>query len=527
MKNNRSLAIVLVLLLLLGIFWWREQEQSLGIDNDYKLFINLEDLSKWKFYSQQDFELFQQDYRNNKLEDIYITDFLFDGVSMYRPYDLEDFIEMQDTNLEVEPLQITVINIHKPGVVNVTGEIGRAMIAINTNNQTQDFIIELNNVELDTKTKKVPAIYAYNKDRTYDKSKVVIRTLENTKNYILGGKLKKISLVPKEALESYASNYPGETAFNYKKYSSYYGIYPSEKIVEVLFAKVEALEEDFLEGAPAFYYKASGAISSDVDLVFEGKGYLEVISKNKEGIESKGNLSFLGSTGDYVVKSMNDSINTTTNSFEIPNARNQLTIDVQSLIAIVASDSEEGDAIDSCGEIIINHGRILALSNTKVDTGLDSTILAKINGGTILSIGEMVEPISTKSKNNYMLLYFSEEQQEGKNYTFMDKNNQVFFSFTSDRPFKSLTFSSPELKEGRYILCEGKNISGSQEYGLYSDITSIENENQYAYFQKMKEQKNISYNALRNRIFPEAKEKDFNITKNPNIFLGVSRLQTK
>ena len=126
-----------------------------------------------------------------------------------------------------------------------------------------------------------------------------------------------------------------------------------------------------------------------------------------------------------------------------------------------------------------------------------------------------------------MLLYFSEEQQEGKNYTFMDMNNQVFFSFTSDRPFKSLTFSSPELKEGRYILYEGKNISGSQEYGLYSDITSIENENQYAYFQKMKEQKNISYNALRNRIFPEAKEKNFNITKNQNIFLGVSRLQTK
>lgn len=57
------------------------------------------------------------------------------------------------------------------------------------------------------------------------------------------------------------------------------------------------------EGDHLYFYKASGAISSDIDLYFEGEGYLEVNSKNKEDIETKGNLTLSGGTGDYVIYS--------------------------------------------------------------------------------------------------------------------------------------------------------------------------------------------------------------------------------
>jgi len=100
------------------------------------------------------------------------------------------------------------------------------------------------------------------------------------------------------------------------------------QIKKILFATVNADNEDLSDGDPVNYYKASGAISSDIDLYFEGTGYLEVTSKNKEGVETKGNLTFSGGTGDYVINAQDDCLNTTTDSKEINNARNTLTIDV-------------------------------------------------------------------------------------------------------------------------------------------------------------------------------------------------------
>ncbi|MDD7630263.1 MAG: carbohydrate-binding domain-containing protein [bacterium] len=121
---------------------------------------------------------------------------------------------------------------------------------------------------------------------------------------------------------------------NYGIYTSYYGIYTSNKIDNILFAKVTADKEDLQDGNPYYFYKASGSISSDIDLYFAGDGYLNVTSKNKEGIETKGNLYLGDGKGDYVINAMDDCINTTT-SFQAENVRNDLVIIVIILLIIV------------------------------------------------------------------------------------------------------------------------------------------------------------------------------------------------
>ena len=218
------------------------------------------------------------------------------------------------------------------------------MISVNTNNTKGDINIILNGVNIDTDSKKVPAILVYNKDITYTLSKVTIIPKENSKNYIEGGKLKKISLIGSDELDSY---------------TNYYGVYTKEEINNILFAKIQADNEDLQDGDPYYFYKGAGAISSYIDLYFEGSGYLEVTSKNKEGIETKGNLTFSSGIGDYVVNALDDCLNTTTTSKQ-NNARNTLTIDVNTLTAIVdaGDDVDEGDSIDSNGKLIINGGTI-------------------------------------------------------------------------------------------------------------------------------------------------------------------------
>ena len=170
-------------------------KKTLEKSSDY--LINLTELtyqendntSKLKVYTQNEFNDFLNDYSNNNLPDVYITEFLFDGVSMYKTYDLDDFIE-EGNDLEVKTLKITNLSINNIGNYELTGEI-KGMISVNTNNTKGDINIILNGVNIDTDSKKIPAILVYNKDITYTLSKVTIIPKENSKNYIEGGKLKK------------------------------------------------------------------------------------------------------------------------------------------------------------------------------------------------------------------------------------------------------------------------------------------------------------------------------------------------
>lgn len=415
---------------------------------------------------------FLVDYKANNLSSVYVTDFLFDGVSAVKTPDLDDFIEKDSNDTEIKALDIKVINVNTTGNVELTGELTGAMIGVNTNNISSDINLILNGVKLDTDSKKAPAIFVYNKDKNYTDHKVTIKTASGSENILEGGKLKKVSLLGSDKLDDYKGNYSGDSLDNYNKYSSYYGIYTSEQIENVLFATVQADNEDLQDGDPLYFYKASGAISSDIDLYFEGEGFLKVTSKNKEGIETKGNLTFSGGTGDYEIYSQDDCLNTTTASSSNTTVRNDLTINVNSLLASVSADADEGDAIDSNGKLTINGGTVYAFAHpTSQDAGLDSTGGTYINGGTVIATGNMVDQISNDSKQDFIFASFDQIAADIP-VVIKDQNGNIIAAFKSDRTFKTLIYSSADLDYENLKIYKGGEISGSETNGLYSKVDS-------------------------------------------------------
>lgn len=432
-----------------------------------------------KIYTKDDYEAFVADFESNNLPEVYVTNFLYDGAGMYKTYDLDDFID-EGNETEVKELEITAFNVNTDKV-EFSGEIVGGMIAINTNDLDKDVTIYLNCLTLDTDSKKVPAVYVYNKDINYIEHKVTISAVKGTQNYIEGGKFKKVSLIPSEDLTSYMNKYSGNNKTNYEKYTNYYGVYTAEEIEKVLFAKVTADSEDLQDGDPFYFYKGAGAISSDIDLYFKGEGYVSVISKNKEGIETKGNLEFTGGTGDYYIEAQDDALNTTTKSNKNSTVRNALVIDVNSLTAYVSNDADEGDAIDSNGTLTINGGTIVALAKPGQDAGLDSETGTYINGGTVIATGDMMDIISDESKQRFVVLSFNGNMSADTLVTMLDENENVMFAFKGDRTYQNLVFSSKDLKDVTYTLYKDGEITGTENNGLYNIIDEYSKGTQLGY----------------------------------------------
>ena len=471
MKNIIKFFVISLFLLLSFTINVKAEEKTIYVDLDnLKYSTNKTDYKEITEYETLD--EFLIDYKSNNLPSIYITDFLFDGVSSVKLYDLDDFIESDSNDVKIKTLEIKVININTTGNIEFSGKVKGAMLGVNTNNVKGNINIVLNNATIDTDSKKAPVVYVYNKDKTYTDCKVTIKTVKDTKNALEGGKLKKVSLVGSDELNKYSSYYSGDTLTNYNKYSSYYGVYTSDEINNILFATVQADNEDLKDGDPYYFYKGSGAISSDIDLYFEGEGYLKVTSKNDEGIETKGNLTFSGGTGDYEVFSEDDGLNTTTASSSGKNVRNDLTIDVNSLLVSVSTDSDEGDAIDSNGKLIVNGGTIYAFAHpTSQDAGLDSGNGTYINGGTVVATGNMNDTISNDSKQDFIYVSFNQLSADTL-VVIKDQKDNIIMAFKTGRSISNLIYSSEDLDSDSYKLYAGGEIDGEETNGLYTKIDS-------------------------------------------------------
>ena len=421
-----------------------------------------------KAYTISDFGSFLNDYRSGSLPQVYVTEFVFDGVDMYRTYDLDDFID-DGNDMSVDVLSTTALNINTTGDVVLSGDL-EGMVLVNTNGISDDINIVLDGVNIDTDSKKIPAIYVYNKDISYTDHEVTISAKEGTRNYIEGGKFKKVSLIGSDELANYSNKYSGETSDWYSKYTNYYGVYTSDQVNDILFAKVTASSDDLKDGDPYYFYKGAGAISSDIDLYFNGSGYLEVTS-SKEGIETKGNLVFSGGIGDYVINALDDCLNTTTKNGD--NIRNDMIIDVNSLTAIVEMEADEGDALDSNGTLTINGGTIIALSHPGSDAGLDSENGTYINGGTIVATGDMYDEIKSDSKQSFIGLSFGDRIVTDDIITLTDSSDNVIFSYKTDRTYSNLVYSSSKLVNGDYSLYKNGNVSGESFNGFYDSVSSF------------------------------------------------------
>jgi len=463
-------------LIVAGLFFWNTNVSAVSATT----YVNLENLTSstdaqnyTNLPSYDSLDSFLSDYNSNSLADIYLTNFLFDGVGAVKTPDLDDFIENSSNDTKIKTLEIQVININTTGDIEFTGEITGAMIAVNTNNVKSDINLILNNVNLDTDSKKAPAVFIYNQDITYTGAKVTIKTKQGTKNYLEGGKLKKVSLLGSDELTKYTSNYSGEALTNYQSYTSYYGIYTADQIKNILFATVKADSEDLQDGDPLYFYKGSGAISSDIDLYFEGEGYLEVTSKNKEGIETKGNLTLSGGTGDYAIYAYDDCLNTTTANSVGANIHNTMTIDVNSLLAVVDDEGDEGDAIDSNGTLTINGGTIYAFAHsTSQDAGLDSEDGIYINGGTIIATGNMADAISAESTQQVFYAQFSQKISAGTTLILTDQSQNPIIAFKTNKDIQTLLYSNPDLANETIKIYSASALEGEEINGFYTKIAN-------------------------------------------------------
>ena len=160
MKNIfKYLGILLVSLFILNTNVLADSKVNIDLDN-----LKIDNKSIKEYDNLEDFI---KDYNNDNLDDVYITNFLFDGVSSVKSPDLDDFIENNSNDTKIKNLDIKVLNINNIGNYELSGKFV-GMIAVNTNELKGDINLYLNNVSIDTDTKKAPAIYVYNKDITCD-----------------------------------------------------------------------------------------------------------------------------------------------------------------------------------------------------------------------------------------------------------------------------------------------------------------------------------------------------------------------
>ena len=210
--------------------------------------------------------------------------------------------------------------------------------------------------------------------------------------------------------------------------------------------------------------KHDGAVDSLISLGFEGSGSLTVNADN-EGIEVKyGHMTINGGT--FRVESGDDPLNVSEDGI------GTLTVNDGYLYSTVRpAEGGEGDGIDSNGYIIFNGGTVINLAHPDSgDSGIDSDMGSSINGGVIVGAGNMYDPIETGSKQNFMMLEFTEETDDLVVVT--DADGTPVFAYDFPYSYTYIAFSTPELEEGVYHVYLGCEIVGEQTDGLYTSIES-------------------------------------------------------
>ena len=327
-------------------------------------------------------------------------------------------------------IQITnVVNIKNSGTYEFTGTLTDGQIAIDANKLAGNVTIILNNVNITCKN--APAIFVDNSKLDSASYTVTIKVADGSTNIIAGGKIK-------QSVEGW------------------------EDQSNLLYYVDKGHDDD---GNYYERYKYDGAISSDVSLKFEGNGTLTVNALAKEGIESKKHITI--NSGNYIINALDDGINACTDEESV------ITINDGTILVNVLPKAEEGDGIDSNGSIYINGGKVFAFASEKSqDSGLDSDTGIYINGGYVVGTGNMADEVSTASEQTFMQVQFDNKIAKDTLLTILNESKNPIIAFKSNRAYTILTISSPKLQNGEHYIYEGGSIEGTNENGLYIDITS-------------------------------------------------------
>lgn len=208
------------------------------------------------------------------------------------------------------------------------------------------------------------------------------------------------------------------------------------------------------------------------------------IKQSYEGIEGV-NINITG--GEVKINSSDDGINAGGGSdtgmdnrmgrdnFSESSSEYLLTISGGKIIV-----NANGDGLDSNGNLIVEGGEIYINGPTNDGNGaLDygDEADAWITGGTIVACGSsgMAENFGEEnSKQNSVLHNFDSKISSGTEVKVTDSNGNIILSYTPEKDYQSVVFSSPNLKNGTYTITAGDI---SDEFTVDSVITSNGNSN--------------------------------------------------
>ncbi|MCR4762419.1 MAG: carbohydrate-binding domain-containing protein [Lachnospiraceae bacterium] len=128
-----------------------------------------------------------------------------------------------------------------------------------------------------------------------------------------------------------------------------------------------------------------------------------------------------------------------------------------------------GDGIDSNGMLYVEGGSILVDGPVNDGNGaLDYGIEGVITGGTLIAAGSagMAEGFVDSSTQYSLLVNFDETVSGGTTVTLTDESGNTILTATPVKDYRSVVFSSPDLKQGTYTV-----TAGTQE--VTAEIDSI------------------------------------------------------
>ena len=137
--------------------------------------------------------------------------------------------------------------------------------------------------------------------------------------------------------------------------------------------------------------------------------------------------------------------------------------------------SSEGDGLDSNGNLYVTGGIIYVSGPTNGGNGAldcgDQGCTIEITGGTIIAAGSVgMEVGFGETSTQYSVLHnFESAAAAGSEFTVTDSDGNVILSFTPEKNYQSVVFSSAELKEGKYTAKAGDQ---SEEIEISSIVTS-------------------------------------------------------
>lgn len=179
-----------------------------------------------------------EEISNNEDDLVYLTSNMNNGGN------LEESIK---ANIEID----NIININSAGNYEFSGTLDNGQIAVNANDINGNVNLVLNNLNI--KCDDAPAIFIYSKDVENKNCKLTITLEENSVNTITGGKIK-------QSVEGWADQ------------------------EDILYY----VEKDYDDNRQYYErYKYDGAISSDISLIFDGTGTLNVNSSKKKVLNLK------------------------------------------------------------------------------------------------------------------------------------------------------------------------------------------------------------------------------------------------